>query len=69
MGIFSNFVLFGWWWFYFDFLGFLNFFFFLGGGGRCAFFVFGAIKQQLNNCFWKIRMALKRAGFGVTCAG
>ena len=25
-----------------------------------VFFVFG--KQQLNNCFWKIRVALKRAG-------
>ena len=24
------------------------------------FFVLG--KQQLNNCFWKIRVALKRAG-------
>ena len=30
-------------------------------------FVFG--QQQLNNCFWKIRVALRRAGFGVTFVG
>ena len=32
-----------------------------------AFFVLG--QQQLNNCFWNIRVALRRAGFGETCAG
>ena len=42
----------GWGWFYFEFLGGI---FFIEG-----FFVFG--KQQLNNCFWKIRVALKRDG-------
>ena len=49
-----------------------NFFRVLWGSvsvGRCAFFCFWAIKQMLNNCFWKIRVALKRAGFGATCAG
>ena len=29
--------------------------------GRCAFLVFG--QQQLNNCFWKIWVALRRAGW------
>ena len=42
--------------------------------GKCkcwtvCFCCFWAIKQQFYNCFWKIRVALKRAGFGVTCAG
>ena len=32
-----------------------------------CFFVFG--QPQLNNCFWKIRVALTRARFGETCAG
>ena len=42
-----------------------NFFHVLWGSvslGRCAFFVFG--QQQLNNCFWKIWVALRRAGAG-----
>ena len=37
--------------------------------GRCALFVLGLSNMQLVNCFWKIRVALKRARFGVTCAG
>ena len=36
--------------------------------GRCAFCVIGASFAVIN-CFWKIRVALKRAGFGATCAG
>ena len=32
-------------------------------------FLFLGIDMQLVNCFWKIRVALRRAGFGVTCAG
>ena len=37
--------------------------------GRCAFFVFGLTNMQLVNCLWKIRVALKRVGFGATCVG
>ena len=29
--------------------------------GRCAFLFLG-INKQLNNCFWKIGVALRRAG-------
>ena len=32
-------------------------------------FLFLGIDMQFVNCFWKIRVALKRAGFGVPCAG
>ena len=47
-----------------------QFFLCIGGSvsvGRCAYFVLG--QQQLNNCFWKIWVALRRARFGATCAG
>ena len=49
---------------------------FFGTVGRCkcwmvCFFVFGhrVTCSLIVNCFWKIRVALKRAGFGATCAG
>ena len=32
-------------------------------------FSFLGIDVWLVNCFWKIQVALKRAGFGATCAG
>ena len=32
-------------------------------------FWFLGINFQVVNCFWKIRVALRRAGFGATCAG
>ena len=32
-------------------------------------FLFLGINIQVVNCFWKIRVALRRAGFGATCAG
>ena len=42
--------------------------------GKCkcwivCFFLFLSIDIQLINYFWKIRVALRRAGFGATCAG
>ena len=50
---------------------FTQFFSCVGGKCKCwtmcFFFVLG--QQQLNNCFWKIREALRRAGFGATCVG
>ena len=33
------------------------------------FFLFLGIDMQLINSFWKIRVALRRAGLGVTCVG
>ena len=35
---------------------------------RCAFLFLG-IDIQVFNCFWKIQVALRRAGLGATCAG
>ena len=32
-------------------------------------FLFLGIDMQSVNCFWKLRVALRRASFGVNCAG
>ena len=47
--------------------------FFLCTVGRCkcwtVCFLCCWADMQLVNCFWKIRVALRRVSFGVTCAG
>ena len=65
-----------WWWNFINISStfthsFTQLFCVLGGSisvGWCAF-LFLSKDIKLINCFWKIRVALRRAGFGATCAG